>query len=274
MKLIQFLIQTLSGLLVLVALFGCGQTNQAVNPNNEGGSVVGILNGRPVSDSQLDTFGAILALQMDGKALCSSVHLGEGYILTAYHCMHGTSSKPQLKVFSREENTLAEVGTNYDMSVPPADSFMTIGEDEHKVPQPDLTMIVLKGAAKTAISKWRKAYLPSSSLSKGAKGAYIAGYGRDSMEKNPGVGKLNYGSANVSKVSDLFYELSWSDDSNFSAGLPGDSGGPLFKIQSGKLVVYGIASILGMNKAHTKGGNLYSRLDGDTASNWLSRLVD
>lgn len=262
-------------LLIPVSLWmlaGCGQ-GTVTHPSgqaNENASSRGILNGRAVTDSQLESFGAILALQMDGHGLCTSVHLGEGYILTAYHCLHGSGSKPALKIYSKETSTLFVVGTNYQIELPESEFLMPVGED--LLPQPDLSLIVLSGEAKQAVSKLRRAQLPTRALSVGEKDVYIAGFGLDSMQED-GAGRLNYGSANVAKLGGPVYVLSWAEKTTSAAGLPGDSGGPLLKLENGRLVVYGIASILAMNEEMTQGGNLYVRLDTKPVQNWLNRLT-
>lgn len=271
----HWLFTSIFSAVVLITLSSCGNGPQEERVTAEKlPSVKGILNGNHVGLEEAATFGAVLGLQMDENGLCSSVHLGRGYILTAYHCMHGKSLKPKLKIYSPETNTLFNVGTNYEMYVPDSDGDLNIGAGE-SVPQPDLTLIKMKNEAASLISKLRRVWLPTRALTVGDKYATIAGYGRDGFGEEPGVGRLKYGPANVTRLSDLFYHLNWSDDSHFSAGLPGDSGGPLLKRSGrGALVVYGIASVLGTNEAKTKGGNLYVRLDTDAVSSWLSEYIE
>lgn len=266
----------LSLLIAALLLNSCSNSSVPTETSNVSGNR-SVMNGREVKEDEYRLFGGVVALLIGGKALCTGVHLGKGYILTAHHCVAG-DFQPNLDILSLSTKTVYKIGTSYTASMPRPEGYMEVGEEGSAQPQPDLALVKTTGKAAEAISKLPTVRLGSSTLAENAKSVYIAGFGRNMMSRDEqaddGAGKLRIGAASIAKVTDLFYLLQFKKGTTAAAGLPGDSGGPLLRVEDGKITVYGIASIFSSNKSFSQGGNYYVRLSQKPVIDWLDKYFE
>ncbi len=235
-----------------------------------------------------------------GKMLCSSSHVGNGILLTAFHCVRAvletkkgekipsiTVSSPSLK---------APIGplTNYKISVPEMEELQTLGGFSGKGEInriPDLAIIKLSGRQKVQLLSLPTLKISKDTLKEGDTRLILAGYGLESFGSyskfgpfkfyHPGItGNLNDGYGTVAELTDFFYHTDYYEGTkDESAALPGDSGGPLLKKQDdGTYATYGVLSTLATGY---DGGfftpitlvlsNAYSRLDRKPVQEWLKK---
>ena len=278
--------------LFLTLLVGCGSHNKhsenSVNPQNRT-----VLNGTKAGPEQGQFFGPVLRMVIGNKSSCSSSYLGNGYILTAYHCIGSTiaetGSKPDLAFSSPKNpgssNNVSE--EDYEVSYPPAEKWEVTksGDTEHKIQQPDLAMIKLKPHVSTRFANVGTAIVAGFVMEPTLSKPYIAGYGRTNM---PNMGEnvsgiLHYGRVFINGIDNLFYHLK-TTSTEYAAGLPGDSGGPLYESGvNGKVVVHGVASTLSVKKEISSGGavpitktvysNRYVKMETANVQRWLREMT-
>ncbi len=258
-----------------------------------------ILNHQPRNKEQQKTLSPVIRF-MVGDYLCSASHVGNGILLTAYHCVQRIvdapeGEKPAISLHSPGFWWSVGDTKNYTISAPPEEAREALPVKEGAKPEfvrvPDLAIVKVSGLAGTRLAGLPSIELGTETLKAGETDLVIAGYGKDgfgtiavfgpfAVFQEPNTGILNSGGAQIESVGDYAYKLVKKEGDGRSAALPGDSGGPLIKVNAdGKLVTYAVVSTLGTKLEGEEGEesvvltNAYMRLDREPVKKWLAEAM-
>lgn len=269
-----------------ILLTSCAnQSNEATQSFSLSGK--GIVNGTRIIKRNADKFASILRLSIDGKGLCTGTYLGNGYVLTAYHCVglnHKLDSKdkPTIHLSSTAglKTSRASKIEELEVFVPPTDKKVQVGGGI-KIPLPDLVVLKFLGEFEKELEGTPAAKIGKDALKLEDKEVLIAGYGNDQFDRAvSAVGLLNFGSVKLETIDELLLKSVYKEGEKFSAILPGDSGGPLFKFDNQDLVVYGVASSVGYDRFEvaiegtaTEARFKHSRTDTESVREWIDCIL-
>jgi len=284
----NLLIKYFATLLILpLLLVSCSNQKPENAVNTEAAlNKKGIVNGSRIIKRNADKFASVLRLQIDDHGLCSGTYLGNGYVLTAFHCVGLAHSlqdkdKPTIHLSSTAglHTSRASKVEELEVFVAPSDTSITVGRT--KVPMPDIVLLQFKGEFAKELEGIPKAKIGKKALLLDDNETYIAGYGHDQFDRFvSAVGLLNFGLVKLNNIDDLIVTSSYKEGDKYSAVLPGDSGGPLFKFDKDGLVVYGVASSVGYDRFEvsiegTASGaeSKHSRTDTESVSEWIECII-
>ncbi len=276
----------LSLLTLTVLLTSCADNTQREIYSAPSNANKGIVNGSRIIKRNADKFASVLRLFIDGKGLCTGTYLGNGYVITAYHCVglnHKLSGKdfPTIHLSSTAglRTSRASKVEEIEVFVAPSEKDVIVGG--HTVPMPDIVLLRFSGEFAKELEGVPAAKLGSKALAVDEKEIYIAGYGNDQFDQSvSAVGLLNLGIIKIVKVGEIIITSTYKEGDKYSAVLPGDSGGPLFKLDNNDLVLFGVASSVGYDRFEvsiegtaTDAESKHSRTDTDSVREWIECIL-
>ncbi len=289
--------------LLFFTLVACTQQPKQVKNSN----TREVVKGNRALKSEAKKYGSIVALLMDGKSLCTGTYLGNGFIITALHCVAShkltDTDKPVFTIKAPNEFRSTRESKMDEVEVFIAPSEREILVKGVKTSVDDVALLKFSGEFGKELEKLTPATVTTNEIKKGETGFYVGGYGFDQFDKSvAAIGLLNIGKADFKETAVLTGEelktmteeeiaeldsvtqtvtlSDYDEKSGFSAILKGDSGGPLFKLVDDKVVVYGIASmaLFSEDEVATTGKaknakNLHSRVDYAGIREWIECIT-
>jgi len=244
---IQVIRCLLTGLTLLGAP-GCGQAS----PDSETGGCPhqqAIIDGTRESPLSRGVERAVGAMRPRGGDLCTVVHVGDGFLLTAAHCVANELEPAQVEV---------EFGPVVFSGDECAAPLQITPQSIARHPELDVALLRLEASDVSLLAEDRV------ELSGGATGAsdgvWIAGFGID----EEGIsGVRRFAESSVGEVSGTTITV---ESEHERGACLGDSGGPLFVNEEGE---WNLAGVLSRGSASCTGEDEYVRLDVAEMSDWI-----
>ncbi|WP_201192438.1 trypsin-like serine protease [Pseudomonas fluorescens] len=174
-------------------------------------------------------FNSVLRIEVDGEVICTGTALGNGFVLTAAHCVIDTARRPKARIAPSKIKVLNDKGERVALISSPLVPLRFFDEKcEGNCTDYDYDFSILKVSLDEPSWKPRPAIIKA--ISSGPRRMTIAGYGKSNytsaMEGGLLVGPLTIDitAANQSFVWD-FDGQALPLTSSFCGG---DSGGPIF----------------------------------------------
>jgi hypothetical protein len=214
----------------LLFFAGCGKDTRDISEKN---SSRGIFQGQEAEISDFEALSPVVKLQFPPSFTCTGTYLGERKILTAAHCVNGSADKTgnSLKAMA----VSSPLRPNFKAIIPAKDLEIQFQKGS------DIVVITILGSGLGDLERLPSAELGTRLLKNGSR-ARIAGYGRTTPKDSASVGKLRLGEVTITNWNSAHYFTEGNLENKLAGALPGDSGGPLFLEEDGKLVVYGVIS--------------------------------
>jgi len=251
-----------------------------------------IVRGTEISAANMRSLKPLLKLGFN-RSPCTGTHIGQGKILTAYHCVAkprlAHQDRPDLCVFDVEGDSLGCVfGGDYSVAIPAGTDTRTILDAAGRrvtLPLPDIAVLTISDdSLRRKITSLDTVVLPdlSAVLSRESQGVWMAGAGCNTYDpgffSGDGTGTLRVGISPSPLRGANHYLLLWRPIGIAASACPGDSGGPLYTLNArGRMVQHGVASHIILNRNDDDDlvsvMSHYGRIDTTTLLTWTSSLT-
>jgi hypothetical protein len=201
-------------------------------------------------------------IRNNGSQHCTGVYIGPGIVLTAGHCVHGTTCS---------NLTVSGVAVSSCTLHPNYDANAQNGFEDH-----DVALLFLSGNLDANIAP----VATTPALTVGTK-FLIAGFGRNETEVTGGnLQDFRAGFNTVSSLTDGGITATFDySDKNQANSCNGDSGGPLFALLNGVYTVYGtvswgVLSNCGFNDNGQSDTSVWARVTHSSIQQFLAANTD
>lgn len=267
------------GTLLILTLASCSfrSVNKPI-ANNNPEFALGVINGKPVDKGDALTKSTVGLFNNNSDYICTGTYIGNNLVLTAAHCVDDADASDLIVIFHPDMNNILDTENQetknlYTRKVA-AFEFNKLWIDSQKEDKPfdrgDIALVKFQGELPEGFSAAE--FLTDQSQLKLNSHVVVAGYGVSLVEseevtpkKNQkfqkmlksgevvcdgdqkmclrirmsGDGLLRRGSAPISRLYSSEVVL---NENNATGTCSGDSGGPAFIEQNGKLLFFGITS--------------------------------
>ncbi len=263
-----------------------------------------IVNGKRVLRKDFSQFSPVVGLLMDsGKSFCTATHLGNGYFLSATHCVAQThkldkNDKPTFRVsaLNRIRSSRASEPDEVEFSFGPDIVKTTLLDPLPVTEKSDVLIIQFKGEFAKELKNIPVAAVAEEELLESDESFRkgfgfrqittdrkftIAGYGLDQFDTEvASIAHLNTAKVNVVHITKSEFLSSYNNKEEGGAIWEGDSGGPLFEFVKDKMIVYGVASGFQYDEDELKisgdlktGTNKHARIDKKNVREWIASTL-
>lgn len=254
-----FLVLSLSG------LWGCSENSQSSIADLEDSQE--IIGGRVVSVKDRLAYSTVFLLNLESNTVCTGSLISSDVVLTAAHCV--PQNKNDLEVyFARNPLSSQSEALGHGLKEIHVHPQFSLDNFRQSI---DLALLVLKERAPT---RYRPVSLaPKGTYSVGRR-VWLAGYGRNSVLRESGVGRLRKVRVPISFIDEHFFEVKQDEGKGICDG---DSGGPVFTYYKKRLKLMGVSK-MAYDKNDTGSENClttgqFTSLASQDIHNWIGDLL-
>ncbi|UXR65979.1 serine protease [Bdellovibrio bacteriovorus] len=261
--------------LATIVLASCGLSNRPQISAKESAAIMG---GTDVAESSTLASGIVGIYDLENNAICTGSLIAEGYVLTAAHCVWGIKPSKIRLIFGVDMDGLLnareqDIVQTYTRSVSDYrvhSSYDPDTQEDNEFDWGDIALIKFRGTLPEGYKPVQ--LLPDDSILKRGLTVTVAGYGVSEVETEPvdarkvknldealeygevicdddlrnclkvemsGDGLLRQTKAPIAAVQETEVRL---DESKGHGTCAGDSGGPAYVEQNGKMYLFGVTS--------------------------------